>query len=638
MKFFKDTPLKFWIISCCPILILLLSFFRPLNNYELISYDLRFKLRPAPDISDEVALIEVSDDALKNFGAWPLPRDFHAAMVDVLRECGVRAIVFDILFSEPAAYDAEFCRAVEQARNVYLPLAFYLDKKQKNGYPRTGSSSVLAGLVECLSKNAAGIGHINVDLDADGKLRKVPLFVEHNGDLIPQLGLKVACDRLGLNIKNISFRKDRLIIDERLWLPLVDNNSFLVNYPGKWAESFRHFSYFEILKSYAQRKEGKKPDLDLSQLKNKVCFIGLTATGTSDFQPAPLENNYPLLGLQASVFNSLVNKEFITYIGFPLNFFIALFIFAVSLAACLRFRPLKALLGSLIIGIIYFIVAVGIFIFFGIWADLFLPLLILLAVYVATTAYRFFAETKKRELLEKELEIARAIQQSFLPQELREFCGLDISSSMLPAKFVAGDLYDFIRIDDKKLGLLIGDVSGKGVPASLIMAQTISFFRIFARQHSDCAKVLGLMNKELCGRISARFITCMYIIIDTADNKVYVSSAGHSPLLFYRRKINRVSEIELDAGLPLGVSDEVEYDNVLFNLEEGDKIILFTDGLFEARNSDNQEFGIERVKMMISQEGIKKSEELLGSIANEVNKFSLRCGQHDDITLIIVGR
>jgi sigma-B regulation protein RsbU (phosphoserine phosphatase) len=209
---------------------------------------------------------------------------------------------------------------------------------------------------------------------------------------------------------------------------------------------------------------------------------------------------------------------------------------------------------------------------------------------------------------------------------------------MLPAKFVAGDFYDFVTTEDKKLGLLIGDVSGKGVSASLIMAQTISFFRIFARQCRDCANTLNLMNRELYERTSARFVTCMYIIIDTASNGVCVSSAGHSPLLFYKRKTNEITEIEVNAGMPLGVAEEVEYANVSFDMGKGDKIIIFTDGLSEARNSAGQEFGMERIKRVICENYAKTAAQLSESIVTSVRDFSLHCTQRDDLTLIIAGR
>ncbi|MBM3248629.1 MAG: CHASE2 domain-containing protein [Candidatus Omnitrophica bacterium] len=630
------TKIGLLLIFCLVILIFFLI--KPFNNYELAFYDLRFKLRPALSMSEEIVLIEISDDTLKNLGTWPLPRDFHASLLDVLREYGAKMVVFDIIFSEPTLYDGEFARSIQEAKNVYLPLVFYLEDKSRDNIFPVDSSYVLADLVGELAENASGIGHINVMLDSDGKVRKVPLFIKQGGRLIPQLAFKAVCDKLGLNTNNIAIKGNKLVIDRSLSLPVIGNNYFLVNYPQKWEKSFKHFSYFEILKSYAQKKEGKDPDLDLSELKGKVCFIGLTAAGTSDFQPVPLENIYPLVGLQASIFNSLMNKEFITYVGFPFNIFFAFLVFFFSLAICLWLKPLKSFLGSLVFATAYFSLSVAVFIIFGLWIDLFLPLFIILVNYIVVSAYRFFAETKKRELLEQELDIARAIQKSFLPSELKEFSGLGISSFMLPAKFVAGDLYDFVKIDDRRLGLFIADVSGKGVPASLIMAQTISFFRIFARQYADCAKVLALINKELCGKTSARFVTAMYIIVDTTQNKVYVSSAGHSPLLLYRKKTNTVAEVEINAGMPLGIMDEAGYENVPVDIESGDKIVIFTDGLTDARDVNNQEFGCENVKKIISENGTKKAEQLSELIIDRVKKFSMHRSQHDDITLIICAR
>lgn len=623
-------------VSC--LIVLLLSFSGAFNDYEAFLYDLRFRLRPPIVPADEIALVEISDDTLKNLGLWPLPRDFHATLMEVLKELGVRMVVFDVLFSEPTVYDDEFSRALRTAGNVYLPLAFTIDEKPVDREKVPETSHILADLIPALSAQARGRGHINVYLDSDGKVRMVPLFVRYKGELVPQLGFKAACDRLGLDTKAAQFSRGRLIIGKRLVIPVLGRNCLLVNYPARWENSFRHFSYFEILNAYAKQKEGRKTDIDLTELKNKVCFIGLTAAGTSDFQAVPLESHYPLVGLQASVFNSLLKQQFITPAGAAANALAALLVFLISIAFCLRLSPVKACLGSLTLGTAYFVVNTGLFIFAGVWLDLFLPLFILFAVYMVLTAYRFFAESKKRALLEKELEIAQAIQKSFLPQGEVTFSGLDIASALKPAKFVAGDLFDFVKIDDKKFGLFIGDVSGKGVPASLIMAQIISLFRIFSRQSSDPGRVLGQINRELAGRISARFVTCMYVIIDTAGKKVFLASAGHGPLLLYQAGAGGVSEVELNAGLPLGISEDTAYDNVSFDMGTEDKIAVFTDGLTEARDAQAREFGADKVRKVIAQNGRKKCEEVCSRLIEALLEFTRSCPQHDDITLIVVGK
>jgi CHASE2 domain-containing sensor protein len=633
MKFLENIPLKIWVISASVLMIFFFSWGRAFDNYESISYDLRLKLRPAVKASPDIVIIEISDDTLKSLGEWPISRDFHASLIDVLKEKGVRMAVFDLLFSEPAVYDDALARSIKDAGNVYMAVA--LENPQGRSFPLK-SSAVIADLRDIFKGSCAGVGYINADVDPDGKARKIPLFIKCEDRLYPQLALKVAGDRLGLDLNSAVYKRGRIIIGGNYSLPALPDGSFMVNYPGTWRESFKHLSYVGILKAYTDEKQGIKPQIDLSILKDKVCFIGFTATGTSDIRSTPLENLYPMIGLQASVLNSFLTGRFITPAGLLLNTLINLLIFALSMFICLRFAPLRAFGSSIILGIAYFIFAVAVFVFFGFWVDLFLPLFITALTYIGSTSYRFFNETKKRQLLEKELDIARAIQKSFLPKDVKEVSGISVSSFMQPAKFVAGDLYDVLPLKDNKLGVLIGDVSGKGVPASLIMAQSISLFRVFAIQYDFAHEVLERLNKELCGKFEGRFVTCLYMIIDPQAGKVQVSSAGHSPVLVYRKGGNAVLEIELGAGMPLGVMDETEYVDASFDLSPNDKVMVYTDGLSEARNRQAQEFGSEKVKRIIFEHGNATSDRILGMTKEELGRFAAGAPQHDDITIIVL--
>jgi sigma-B regulation protein RsbU (phosphoserine phosphatase) len=344
-----------------------------------------------------------------------------------------------------------------------------------------------------------------------------------------------------------------------------------------------------------------------------------------------------MLGLQASIFNSIVNKEFIKDIGLILNTLINLLILISSLIICLYLRPLRSFLISIFLASLYFILNVAVFIKFGVCIDLFLPLIIIISVYLGATFYRFLDETRKNELIEKELDIARTIQKSFLPQDINLFSGIELASFMQPAKFVAGDLYDIIKIDDKRLGILIGDVSGKGVPAALIMAQTISLFRIFALQLQSCSEVLNRLNKELYGKFSGRFVTCLYMIIDTAIGRVSVSSAGHAPVILYQKAANSILEVNLAIDVPLGIMGDTVYQDSVFSIEEGDKIAVFTDGVSEARNRDGKEFGVENVKRIMMQNSNSRVNEIEEKIKVKLAQFAAHCPQHDDITIIIAG-
>ncbi|MEK7849391.1 MAG: CHASE2 domain-containing protein [Candidatus Omnitrophota bacterium] len=636
MIFPKTIFSKYGAILIGSLFVGLMVFWRVFHAYELISYDLRFKLRPPLAASGDIVIIEISDDTLKNLGLWPLPRDFHASLVDVLREAGVKIIVFDVLFSEPTVYDETFAASIKKQGHVYLPVAFDMQEARGGRLPFPKGGRILADLIPILKSAAAGCGYINVFIDPDGKTRRAPLFIDYNGVLFPSMALKAACDWMGLDVNKAAFYKDKAIIDGALRVPITSQGSLLVNYPGKWAESFKRVSYFEILKAYGDSKRGVSPEFDLSILKDKVCFIGLTATGTSDLRPTPLENIYPMLGLQASVFDSIVHQRYLVGAGAYVNVLINIVIFVLSLLICLKFTPLKALglVGAL--GSFYGVAATALFVFCGIWVDMFTPLLFLFLTYVVATAYRFFAEARKRQLLENELDIARTIQENFLPTDIKVPKSLSIAAFIQPAKFVAGDLYDIVARDDKKLGVFIGDVSGKGVPASLIMAQTISLFRIFARQCSDASSVLALLNKELFGKFSGRFVTGLYVIVDGSAQTACVSSAGHAPLLLYKASSHKVSEVELSAGLPLGITDEEAYQDVPFKFEKGDKLVFFTDGLYEARDVKGRDLGLSVVEKAILDNARLSSEEVLTALKDVVLKFAKNAVQHDDITIIVL--
>ena len=625
MIFQRSIFSKYGAIAIGSLFIGLLVFSRVFQAYELISYDLRFKLRPRLAASSDIVIIEISDDTLKNLGFWPLPRDFHASLVDVLRQSGAKMALFDVLFSEPTVYDEVFAQAIKKQGHVYLPVAFDMQEQRGGRISFPKGVGLLADLLPALKSAAASSGYINVIIDPDGKTRRAPLFINYKGVLVPSMAFKAACDYLGSDVNDVA-----------RGVPLIAQGSLLVNYPGKWAESFKRVSYFEVLKAFGDSQRGVTPELDLAIFKDKVCFIGLTAAGTSDLRPTPLENIYPMLGLQASVFDSIIHKRYIVAAGTVANVILNILIFVLSLLICLRFTPLKSLAWVVALGFFYSVAITALFIFCGIWADLFTPLLFLSLTYVVATAYRFFAEARKRQLLEKELDIARAIQENFLPTDIKVPEGLSIAAFIQPAKFVAGDLYDIVARNDKKLGVFIGDVSGKGVPASLIMAQTISLFRIFARQESSAASALTLLNKELFGKFVGRFVTGLYVIVDSQSQAACVSSAGHAPLFLYSASAHKVSEVELSAGLPLGITDEEVYQDVPFKFENGDKLVFFTDGLYEARNVKGQDLGLPIVEKAILDNARLSSEELVGVLKDSVFKFAKNAVQHDDITIIVL--
>jgi len=218
----------------------------------------------------------------------------------------------------------------------------------------------------------------------------------------------------------------------------------------------------------------------------------------------------------------------------------------------------------------------------------------------------------------------------------KDFEEFDIAVWFQPAKYVAGDLYDVFEIDENRSGIFIGDVSGKGLPAALLMAQAISIFRIFSRKLYEPYEVLTDLNQALSGRSAGRFITGLFCIVNRAKMKLQIASAGHEPLLIFRHKTKQLEEVPLPPNVPLGVMEDTEYLNIYASIEEGDQLILLSDGVIEAQNLKGEELGIEAVKDTIRQNAGNLASELLGCIKRKVLDFTKNQEQFDDITIIVL--
>ena len=186
------------------------------------------------------------------------------------------------------------------------------------------------------------------------------------------------------------------------------------------------------------------------------------------------------------------------------------------------------------------------------------------------------------------------------------------------------------------MGILIGDVAGKGISASLVMAQAISIFGVLARTELAGPDLFRQLNNELCKRLTGRFVTALYVMIDLAARKATATSAGHGPLLVSRSKEETVVEIALAPNIPLGLMENIDYSHVSFDLEKQDKFILLTDGVFEARNQQEEEFGIDRIRALMAKASKRSGRDLLDSLKEALFKFEDTHSQYDDITMLVI--
>ncbi|MBL7069434.1 MAG: CHASE2 domain-containing protein [Candidatus Omnitrophica bacterium] len=602
-------------------IVLIPSYLRIFEDFELATLDLRFNIRPAQAQKSDIAIIEIANDTLEKIGSWPLKRSWYAVMIDILSAYGARMIVFDTLFSEAGPDDEKLIESTKKAGNVYYAFSFDLPKKTKGKIVEVEGidTSLLPGLKE----NCRGYGFINVIPDKDGKTRRALLKARYRKKIYPQLALLIAGDYLGTDFNKID-------------IPLDEESRALINFADRWEDSFKHYSFIDILKSYSLSVGGEKGAVDLGDIKNKVCFIGLTATGTHDLNPIPLQERYPGMGIHVNLLNSIITNNFLRRATRLTNLIILVLFACITGLVTLKTRPLISSIYIVSAIFLLCILAAGLFVFAGIWVDLFYPVVAVFILYLSFTFYKYVSERQKRELIEKELEVARKIQQSFLPTKSPESGALSIAARMSSAKQVGGDLYDFVELEDGKIGIMIGDVSGKGVPAALYMAKAVSIFRLLSQTHLNTKDAVTKLNDALAEESTANlFVTLTYLIYDPNERVLTFSSGGHLPTVLLRKDEDKCRLLEAKEGIPLGLMPS-DFNEERLPLSKGDILVLYTDGVTEALSKKGEEFGQDRLTEAAIKNRTLGPQDLLSVINKEVFRFSKSAPQHDDITIIVM--
>jgi sigma-B regulation protein RsbU (phosphoserine phosphatase) len=248
--------------------------------------------------------------------------------------------------------------------------------------------------------------------------------------------------------------------------------------------------------------------------------------------------------------------------------------------------------------------------------------------------------TASKERIESELKIAHEIQMSMIPKTFPPFPDrpeFDIYATLVPAREVGGDFYDFFFIDDQRLCFAIGDVSGKGVPASLFMALTKTMFRATGgRQNATAELILSRLNGEICrDNDSCMFVTAFCAVLDVRTGQLEYSNAGHN--LPYLLSDGAVTALPNPGGMALGVTDSAKFSAGRIVLKPGDRLVLYTDGVTEAMDRDDELFSEGRLETTLRGVNSLSSKEVIERVVKEVQRFSTGAPQSDDITMLVLG-
>ena len=250
--------------------------------------------------------------------------------------------------------------------------------------------------------------------------------------------------------------------------------------------------------------------------------------------------------------------------------------------------------------------------------------------------------TAEKERISTELSLASAIQMNSVPNDFPAFPqrnDFDIYATMTPAKEVGGDFYNFFLIDDDHLAVVIGDVSGKGVPAALFMMVTNILVSFRTRAGGTPSEILSFVNDDLCEHNTVdMFVTIWLGILELSSGKLVYSNAGHEDPAVYRKKDNAFELVKTKHGFIAGGMPNMKFSDFEMTLEKGDRLFIYTDGVPEATNKDNKMFGLDRMMKVLNKNAKASLEDLLKNVHKEADGFVGEAPQFDDLTMLCLER
>ncbi len=578
--------------------------------------------------SADIVIVGIDQAALDVLGPMPWSRKLMAEAVTFLNHAlpeGRPAVIgIDVLYSGSSA-DPEADRLLAEAAgeygNVVTATAALFETRLEEGENGVFSARQRAVTGWDRPYNAleqsAGTGHINAMEDADGILRHALLYVEDE-----EQGRVLSFARV------IYEHWCRATGKEINPCPAVSSGGFFyLPFSAAGGGYSDGVSFLDLLDG----------TVDPLLFRDRIVLIGPYAPGLQDAYPTSLDRASLMYGvdIQANTIEAFQKGFFPREGGKALQLLI---LFAVSFAAALflQKQPMRrAAVGALVLCAAWIPVCLLCYRLGLILRPLPVPVSVaVLFLWSAAENYMRIREEKRR--IAAELSVAARIQRDMLPDRFPERTEFDLYASMTPAKEVGGDFYDFFQIDEDHFGFVIGDVSGKGVPASLFMTVAMTVIRDHTMQALSPGAVLREVNRVICARNDeSMFVTVWLGILELSTGRLVASSAGHEyPIL---REAGGAFQVYKDRhGLPIGAMDGAKYRDYELNLEPGSAFFVYTDGLPEAINPAKEQFGVERAVETLNTEAADDPQAMVETAHSAVDRFAGREPQFDDLTMLAV--
>lgn len=593
-----------------------LRYYQFVNFRELDAVDLRILLRGEQKAHPDLVLVEIDDASLTALGGWPWPRKYHAEMLEILSRQNADLIFYDVLFPEPdpdSKVDDRIAKTMEKSANVILPFFYYPEQSLEAFYP-----------IKLFRESARAIGFMNGLPDADGHVRKVQARFYSNNLEYHHTALLSVLARM---------RDEE---SARTWLkkiPLSSEGNLWINFPGP-AAVYKRISFLNVVEMDRQNKRAELREI----FEDKVVLVGQVFRGVQHARPTLYSPDTPGLVIQAGAMHTLLNGKFIRESGALTGLLIMLVLnfWTAFIASTLPGR--KAIVWVLMSIGAYSLFNFGLFYSLGILVPSFMPVTAMVLTFIALLLYSNSDMRFQNELMRRELAMAAKIQGTFLPEMRPSIPGFDMAFKCHFAEHIGGDFYDWADFGGGRIAFSVGDVSGKGIPAAIYMVCAISEFRRENKPGRNPAKTLKALNLQLATQAySGMFLTMTSVVVDRHDKTLHISSAGHEPFFYFHGSSKKVETLDPPKGPPLGLFTDAQYEDTVMKYEEGDVLVLISDGVKESRNLKGVGMGTQAIQSYLQEQAFFLSaEELLKGIFDLMERHLQGTSAHDDRTVFCV--
>jgi adenylate cyclase len=658
----------------------------PFHSLQLVLFDAYQTYLPRVRNSAPATIVGIDEASLKLFGQWPWPRTRLAMLIERIASYQPAAIGLDMIMPEPdRSSPARIAESLPQLtpsirrRLVLLPdndktlaaviskspvvlgvagfeqetLTTSLTMRSAPFVVRGGDAvhyvrhfPVVLKSISKLEEAASGQALLSADLER-GVVRRLPIIASVGESLVPSLSIELLRVASGLPAIEVDVSSSGIasvgVGDVRI--PTQANGEVWVNYAPFLPE--RYVSAADV---FAGRVN---PEL----IRQKLILVGLTGLGLIDYQTTARGERIPGIEVHAQFLENIFDQHFVQRPAWMtlLETAILLFFGIYLLFTLPNLKPrLSTILAEMLA---VMMLALGFLLYrtTGLLFDAASLFMEINVIFISLLGSSFIESDRQHRIAKQalqiereaaalvagELEAARRIQLGSLPQPASAFPGetrFELDALLEPAREVGGDLYDFYMLDERRLFFIVGDVAGKGLPASLFMVMTKALVKsIVLSERLDVSMTLNRVNEEISRENPEMlFVTAFAAILDVESGVLEYCIAGHdAPWLV--RTDSTVSQLEGEGTLPLCVTDKYDYPTRILQLAEGDAICVVTDGITEAMNKNGELYGRIRLFRLLERKALLLSPAGIANILrDDVNTFVGEADQSDDLTLLVV--